>query len=112
MHWYMYMNGVEKDEMAQKNGVVCLILTLRNFLQPPSNTEMDWFTRWQNRVVNSIPARLVGIHWCFENKSASSLQPNPIALFQLALTLVVRARFRAHCGKSLSSSLLFFFFAK
>ena len=101
MYWYMYMNGIERDEKAQKNGVVCVILTMKDYLQPPSGLEMDWFTRWQNRVVNSIPARLVGIHWCFESKIAPSMQPNPIALFQLGLNLIIRARFRAHCGKSL-----------
>ena len=103
MHWYMFMNGIERDEKAQKNGVVCILSNIEALLGV-NNSEMEWLTRWQNRVVNSLPMRVAGLHCCFEDpKSAGFIRRNPIAIFQATLNLFTRARFRAHLGRSFSS---------
>ena len=88
------MNGIEQDEKAQKNGIVCLLLNMEALLGI-NNSEMEWLTRWQNRVMNSLPMRSAGVHCCFED-----LQQNPIAIFQATLNLFTRARFRVHRGRS------------
>lgn len=51
------------------------------------------------KMMKSLPMYWAGIHFCYEDKVAAQVYPNPITLVQMAFDTITRMRFRIHHGE-------------
>ena len=87
------MNAVE-DVKVQKYGIVDILFCFRDSTSRPFNVDAVLRTK---EVYTSLPFRLAGIHVCSDNKQNGL--PGVMNIFQMAIGLRYRIRFRAHFGK-------------
>jgi hypothetical protein len=91
------MNALE-DPRTQKNGIVDLIYCIRresakeSMHMPAFNVEQIVKSA---RLPSALPFRLVGFHICYEGINV----PPFLRIFQMALEMKYRMRFRLHQGE-------------
>lgn len=99
------MNALE-DIQTQINGatmiIFCIGETLRKPVDVPSVLQYP-------KLLASIPINWAGIHYCYEDKVAAKMFPNPITLAQLAVDTMTRIKFRTHHGMSTDGRIWYLF---
>ena len=94
------MNALE-DPMTQKNGIVDVVYCIRGETSresrqgPLFNVESIVSAA---RLPSSLPFRLAAVHICYDEMRV----PTFLNLFQMAMELKYRVRFRTHQGEYLA----------
>lgn len=90
MLWWWFMNAVE-DPMTQKYGLVDILFCFRDSTSKPFNVDAVLRTK---DIYTSLPFRFAGIHVCSDDKRLPAI----MNIFQMAIGMRYRIRFRAHYG--------------
>lgn len=88
------MNALE-DVQTQTNGATMIVFCAGDSIRKPVNPQGSL---QYPKVLASVPLFWAGIHFCYEDKTAARMFPNPFSLLQLALDTMTRMKFRAHHG--------------
>jgi hypothetical protein len=87
--WYLLMAASE-DEETQKKGMVRVLTVIGN--KHPFNLKAAGKVA---AVVNVLPIRWTGIHFCVDNEATA----NALSLWTILMTPSERVRYRIHVGK-------------
>lgn len=91
MCWYLALTAVENDEEVQRNGIVEVFFA--NGALGKQTKISDYLTQGFASLL-SMPIRLVGIHFCYDNYLFQPI----LKLTQIVFGASNRLRFRAHHG--------------
>ena len=82
----------KEDPMTQKHGMIDILFCLRGSTSRPFNVDAVLRT---SEIYTSLPFRFAGIHVCSDDKRLPAI----MNIFQMAIGMRYRIRFRAHFGK-------------
>lgn len=84
-----------EDVRTQRNGVTLILFAIGNSIR--RHVDIQSILQMP-KVSTATPLFVGGIHFCYEDKVAARVYPNPITLVQLAVDALGRMRFRTHHG--------------